>query len=109
MRCIDQYRETVLYNKILIESVNWEQTSKHAFLTYKDALLRFRYGLFLNLEFGEDNSQKNPLYYTANLTKVEDTFSVLYLEPFSFEGLLEALNIKQSLDRLSESNIQKIA
>lgn len=55
MRCIDQYRETVLYNKILIESENWEQTSKHALLTYKDALLRFRYGLFLNLEFGSDN------------------------------------------------------
>ena len=49
------------------------------------------------------------MYLTANLTKVEDTFSVLYLEPFSFDGLLEALNIKQSLDRLSESNIQKIA
>lgn len=33
-----QYQETLILNQNLIKAVNWEQTTKHVFLTYKNSV-----------------------------------------------------------------------
>ena len=34
-----RYQETLILNSNLIKAVNWEQTTKHVFLTYKNSVM----------------------------------------------------------------------
>lgn len=41
-----QYQDVVIFNNSLISAVNWEQTMKHAFLTYKNSITANKLSLY---------------------------------------------------------------
>ena len=65
-----QYQDVVIFNNSLISTVNWEQTMKHAFLTYKNSITANKLSLYAVDWQGADGEEQPSLdaKLNANLT-----------------------------------------
>lgn len=100
-----QYQDVVIFNSSLISTVNWEQTMKHAFLTYKSAIAASELALFA-VDLQTTDQRELPVLdakLNANLTSMLNklVFDV------SFDSFVSGLQLRQQ-DLQNDAKIQRL-
>ena len=100
-----QYQDVVIFNSSLISTVNWEQTMKHAFLTYKSCITANKLALFaVDLQTSDQREQPAlDAKLSANMTTMLNklVFDV------SFDSFINGLQLRQQ-DLQNDSKIQRL-
>ena len=87
-----QYQNTVMFNNSLITNVNWEQTIKHALLTYKNSVTANK----LEIYRSDINSKQEGrvAFYDAKMNKhIQSMFNALVFD-ISLDSFIQGLQLR---------------